>query len=383
MTHPSRNLASRAQFVAPLVALVLSVPGAVRADVGSAADGAHGCSTSTVFGWGLDAQLARAESCMYPDALVPVSAGSGLSFASASLRYATPETRSALYSARGHVSFRVNSAFRTVLEQYWLYTARSPACGSVATPGSSNHESGSAVDVHEYSAARSALLAAGCTWPNYPHDPWHFNCLPRSAPRRTVLVFQRLWNLNHPDDRISEDNVWGPQTRARLRATPTAGFVYDGCSCDDTAGQFTFSCDGVNAGAHCVSINEPGDPDGWANDYLCTDTDVGFQWSYSGPIDGMRCTNVTEGLQPRDRVLRVVGQLRVHPRGRTLRAAVEQLRPDRRLVVRELERAARPGHMDRQLSLFTRAPLLERGGLHVLQQRTERRDELRRSDRTG
>lgn len=259
---------------------------------------AHGCSGSVIRDWGLRSQLARAQSCMYPDRLVEITPGGGLTFSSGdTLRFATPQVRSALYGSRdADVAIQVNSAFRNLLEQWWLHTARSPACGAVATPGSSNHESGSAIDVQNYGSARGALEARSCNWPNISADPWHFDCV--AAPRTTVLVFQRLWNLNNPGDRIAEDNSWGPMTEARLRASPIRGFANDGCappSCDRTAGRFTFSCDGVNAGAHCVSVNEPGDPDSWADNYVCSAADEGLAWSTSGPIAGMRCVNVTEG----------------------------------------------------------------------------------------
>jgi hypothetical protein len=68
-------------------------------------------------------------------------------------------------------------------------------------------------------------------------------------------------------------------------------------SCDRTAAPFTFSCDGPNAGAHCVSVDEPGDPDTWVDNYLCSATDLGFVWSASGPVDGMRCVNVYEAAE--------------------------------------------------------------------------------------
>lgn len=271
--------------------------------VGSRADAAHACLTDAVAGWELRAQLARAETCWYPAALVPVTPGSGLTYSAGALRYASPETRTALYAARRRHAVNVTSGFRTMLEQYWLYTSGS--CGSVLPPGSSNHESGTAVDVANSSAVRAALTASGCRWPNIARDPWHLDCLPRSATRRTVITFQRLWNLNHPSDRITADNVYGPQTRARLRASPIHGFARMPCttpptppppppSCDHTAAGLTFSCDGVEAGQVCVSLNEPEDPDGWSDNHLCSATDIGFVFSTDGPREGMRCTNVTE-----------------------------------------------------------------------------------------
>ncbi len=196
--------------------------------VGSATN--HGCDYAAPASWPLDDQLARAEACLFPSALVPVETRGRMSFASGIRHYATPQTRDALYAASANATFEVNSAFRTLLEQYWLYTARSPACGSVLAPGSSNHESGSAVDIQQYTTARSALQAAGCTWAAIGSDPWHYNCLPSGAARHTVQTFQHLWNLNNPSDHISEDNVWGPQTKARLAASPRAGFAIDGCT---------------------------------------------------------------------------------------------------------------------------------------------------------
>lgn len=278
-----------------------ALPRVALAQTVGASTVAHGCNGNHIRTWGLRAQLARAQSCMYPDRLAEITPGGRLTFSSGdTLRFATPQVRDALYGARdAGVSIQVNSAFRNLLEQWWLHTARSPACGAVATPGSSNHESGSAIDVQNYSSARAALEARGCRWPNISADPWHFDCV--SAPRTTVLVFQRLWNLNNPGDRISEDNSWGPQTEARLRASPIAGFANDGCapvSCDRTAGRFTFSCDGPNSGAHCVSLNVPGDPDSWADNYLCSAADEGFAWSTTGPIAGMRCVSVTESADP-------------------------------------------------------------------------------------
>lgn len=200
--------------------------------VGTMVDRAHSCSTSGPRSWALDDQLARAQSCFYPSALVPMSTRSGLTYGAGILRYSSPETRDAIYAAAGRTSFNVNSAFRTLLQQYYLSTARAPACMAVASPGGSNHESGTAVDVSpdgRTTRVRSALEGAGCRWLG-AGDVVHFDCLPRGATARTVITFQRLWNLNHPTDRIAEDNAYGPNTRERLRQAPITGFSNDGCS---------------------------------------------------------------------------------------------------------------------------------------------------------
>lgn len=213
------------------LALGLASPASAQS-MGSYADAAHACSTSPLTSWELRAQLASAEACWYPSALVSFTTRSGLTISSGALRYLSPETRTAVYAASSHRAFNVNSAFRTLVEQYYLFTARSPACMAVATPGSSNHESGTAVDVSPDGtnvSVRTALQNAGCRWLG-TGDRVHFDCLPRGAARHTVITFQRLWNLNHPTDRLTEDNAYGAQTLARLRASPIHGFAHMPCT---------------------------------------------------------------------------------------------------------------------------------------------------------
>lgn len=66
------------------------------------------------------------------------------------------------------------------------------------------------------------------------------------------------------------------------------------CSCDRTNGHMTFTCDGANAGATCVSLNEPEDPESWVDNHLCTPTDEGLVFSTDGPVEGMRCAQLGE-----------------------------------------------------------------------------------------
>src|SRR6185295_15556034 len=64
-----------------------------------------------------------------------------------------------------------------------------------------------------------------------PGDPVHFDHLSSADIRgKDVLAFQRLWNRNHPTDKISEDGAYGPQTEARLKSAPATGFA-TGASC--------------------------------------------------------------------------------------------------------------------------------------------------------
>jgi hypothetical protein len=57
-------------------------------------------------------------------------------------------------------------------------------------------------------------------------DPWHFDFTQGGVALTglSTRAFQRLWNANNPNDRISEDGRWGPQTASRLARSPAAGF---------------------------------------------------------------------------------------------------------------------------------------------------------------
>ncbi len=54
------------------------------------------------------------------------------------------------------------------------------------------------------------------------------------------------------------------------------------------------------AGMHCTQWHEPKDPHNWDDNYLCTETDVGLQWSHRGPIQGrgLKCIQVAEASDP-------------------------------------------------------------------------------------
>ncbi len=44
----------------------------------------------------------------------------------------------------------------------------------------------------------------------------------------------------------------------------------------------------------CTLVNEPGDPHGWHDNYLCTAGIEGVSWSYAGTLAGQRCTLINE-----------------------------------------------------------------------------------------
>ncbi len=189
------------------------------------------CSTSIVRG--LSVQIAQEVNCMTPGSLVRFSASSTIKFSSnAVLPYLHASAKTDLVNVAAGHSLQVNSGYRTVAQQYLL--ARWKAAGRcgikvVATPGTSNHESGRAIDLANWSSRVSAM--GSHHWAHdVPGDPVHFDHLTSPDHRgEDVRAFQRLWNRNHPGDKIAVDGGYGPQTAARLRLAPAQGFAKGAC----------------------------------------------------------------------------------------------------------------------------------------------------------
>ena len=186
------------------------------------------CSTETVLA--LSRQIAEEVDCLMPGQLVKFDAGPMLQITGvAVLPYLGMPARDALYAAVATATapIQITSAFRTVVQQYllnrWFQLGR---CGitAAADPGRSNHESGRALDVSNYTAWITKLGAQG--WAHdVPGDPVHFDHLASPDIRGAdVLAFQRLWNRNAPADPIAEDGSYGPTTEARVKRAPAEGF---------------------------------------------------------------------------------------------------------------------------------------------------------------
>jgi hypothetical protein len=160
--------------------------------------------------------------------------GGGITFTgSAVLPYMAPDARDdllAVASAQG--GLELTSGYRTVVQQYLLYRWwQVGSCGitAAATPGTSNHETGRAVDVGNYGSYVSLMAAHGWSH-DVAGDPVHFDHLGSPDQRGAdVLAFQRLWNRNNPSDPIAEDGAYGPQTGARIAMAPAGGFAIGAC----------------------------------------------------------------------------------------------------------------------------------------------------------
>ncbi|HUS32559.1 MAG TPA: M15 family metallopeptidase [Kofleriaceae bacterium] len=190
------------------------------------------CSTAVVIG--LSKQIADQISCDSPTLLKRFTATGNLQVSSnAVLPYLHSTAKTDLESVAATRVVQVNSAFRALPQQYLLYRwFQQGRCGitAAATPGRSNHQSGRALDVANYSSLISAMSNRG--WAHdVPGDAVHFDHLSSPDIRgKDVLAFQKLWNRNHPTDKIGEDGAYGPQTEARLKLAPATGFAI-GPSC--------------------------------------------------------------------------------------------------------------------------------------------------------
>lgn len=187
------------------------------------------CGTSSGVLKGLSDQIIdEITKCLKPGVLVKVPSEPKIANGAVN-PYMVKPAYDALKKAAGARTDTINisSMFRTVAEQYFLYR-RSSCYPAVAAPGSSNHETGIAIDVSDpdNSGWRSVLEANGFKWLG-SFDRFHFDYVGAGAVNlrgQDVLAFQRLWNRNNPTDKIGEDGGWGPATEARLRKSPATGF---------------------------------------------------------------------------------------------------------------------------------------------------------------
>jgi hypothetical protein len=185
------------------------------------------CSTSAVEG--LSMQILAEANRLVPGAFVDLSASLALDLTPAAYPYMEASAAKAFVSAaamHGGVA-RVNSMLRTPAQQYLLYRwYQGHACGIqlAAPPGTSNHETGLAVDLEDYASWRSAMQASGFGWLGWS-DPWHFDYWSGTSRSGLMIrAFQSLWNCSHPNDRIAVDGAWGWQTESRMRKAPARGF---------------------------------------------------------------------------------------------------------------------------------------------------------------
>jgi len=197
----------------------------------SRADGT--CSTASVKG--LSLQVIDEMNLLIPNILVSFD-DLDVSGNEATVNFfLQPKAKDALRRAirRRGVTLRLNSAYRTVVQQHILFSWQG-SCGIsiAATPGKSNHEDGFAIDTPDWREWRSALEAEG--WDHFGRgDEVHFTYIGGGVRDDIgnigVKAFQILWSKHNPDDRIDPsiwpDGFYGPVTAARLNRSPIKGFA--------------------------------------------------------------------------------------------------------------------------------------------------------------
>ena len=122
----------------------------------------------------------------------------------------------------------LNSAFRSTAQQYLLYNwYQKGICGIglAATPGTSNHEGGRAIDTSYYDYWLTTLQNYGWTHSYPSDDPVHFDYYACSdLAQQNLVAFQKLWNANNPNAKIAEDGIYGPDTESALYNSPCNGW---------------------------------------------------------------------------------------------------------------------------------------------------------------
>lgn len=199
---------------------------------------AQSCATNAVAG--LSTQLVDEIQCLRPGTLKRIDGIAGLTLGSSVFPYLqTPAAEAviAAQKARG-ATMSVNSALRSLAQQYLLYRwYKTGRCGIglAASPGKSNHESALAVDINDNASWRTTMAAKEMRWLG-SGDPVHFDYIGAGRVELrglSVLAFQRLWNRNHPEDKIAEDSDYGSSTEERLAKSPVGGFA-KGADCTQT-----------------------------------------------------------------------------------------------------------------------------------------------------
>lgn len=206
--------------------------GEARAGTRAGFDGllqdAPGCSTSVVNG--LSQQLIHQMNLILPDALVSFD-DLDVELEEAAFPFLQPQAKQGLQQAiqeRG-IKMSINSAYRTIAQQL-LLKRWGGSCNYwvVDPPGKSKHQNGLAIDVSENTVDgwKPFLEKHGWQWLG-ERDKVHFTYLgggTQDIRSSAMLAMQKLWNKNHPNERITEDGDYGSQTEDALNRSPAMGF---------------------------------------------------------------------------------------------------------------------------------------------------------------
>ena len=184
-------------------------------------------AASTAIVNGLSQQLIHQLQLILPNVFVSFD-DLNVDLSDAAFPYVQASAKQALQSAiqdRG-MKLLVNSCYRTIAQQMLLYNDRSNNGNPVAPPGTSNHQTGLAIDIEDPRGWEPYLMKYG--WNPLPGDDPHFDYEGGGTidiRDQSILAFQQLWNKNNPNNQIGEDGGFGSQTEGALNQSPAQGFA--------------------------------------------------------------------------------------------------------------------------------------------------------------
>lgn len=187
------------------------------------------CSTGAVKG--LSIQLIDQMNCLTPGVMKSFGGSASITYGSTVFPFQQgPATDTLIAVVASGGTMRVNSALRTLPQQYLLYQWYvRDLCNAnlAAAPGRSNHNGGLAIDINDSATWRTKMRNRSYI-DNVSGEPWHFYFSGdggKDVRNLSVLAFQILWNRNYPNEKIDEDGLYGPQTEGALKRSPAEGFA--------------------------------------------------------------------------------------------------------------------------------------------------------------
>jgi hypothetical protein len=185
---------------------------------------------------GLSQQIIAETNLLVPNILISFESLNNIEFGNGEpghkinpfLQFAAKESLRKVISANsGKPRLVINSAYRTVAQQHFLYQLFLNGNGNGANPpGTSSHEDGLALDVGNPDDWVDAFEARGWERP-FGNEPWHFSFTGGGTNDELGTIgiegFQSLWNKNN-SDKILVDGHFGEQTTACMNRSPITGF---------------------------------------------------------------------------------------------------------------------------------------------------------------
>ncbi len=208
---------------------------------------ANSCSTISVKG--LSTQLIDQMNCEVPGIMKSFAGSNAVTYSAVVFPFMQgPATDQLILSGNSKTAdIPVNSALRTIAQQYLLYAwyrnnPRLCNANLAAAPGNSNHNGGAAVDIGSNATWRTSLRSRGFV-DNVSGEPWHFKFSDSVDVRSlSILAFQKLYNRNFPTKKIDEDGAYGPNTASALASSPGEGFAREPV-CEATQSFIAYSGD--------------------------------------------------------------------------------------------------------------------------------------------